>query len=303
VTTASFGESEISCNSTRIGKARVLAFHAAQALYPRLTIDVGITLHDVSGEEHISKQVQTPFVMTNITGELRLKETVDIVAPVSWSGQPAFVRSQKFSHEERIHLGCDLDFRRLEQIERWRDSKPPTFWLQLWPTLMANGERLDFAEVRAFQVSIPREVWLAFYTQVGGGQFDVIEVQFSESEAQRFKLAVNKVQKARSEITDGDYDAAVESCRKAVEAIFRDLPEVESSPSENSPSAIKSFLTERTDEKRATAYVGILSKLKELTNIAVHGFGHKMVYSRAEAQFIVRTTEALLALLGRLSNE
>ena len=131
-------------------------------------------------------------------------------------------------------------------------------------------------------------------------------VQFSTKEAEQFKLAVTKVQKARAEIADGNYDAAVESCRKAVEAVFRDLPNIEadnSSASETKQSPFKQFIASKTDDKRATAYVGILSKLKSLTNVSVHGFGHGMVYTRHEAQFIVRTTEALLALLGKLLSE
>jgi hypothetical protein len=244
--------------------------------------------------------------MADITGELRLKEMQEVVAPMFWTGNKHFVKATKRGHEEQVMLTCDLDFQRIELIERWRQGKPPVFWLQLWPTLMANGERLDWAEVRTFQVSITRELWMAFYEQVGGGKFDVIEVQYSAKEAAQFNSAVGQVQKARTQIADGDYDGAVLTCRKAIEQIFKDLPELEAqdiAESEAKDSPIRKFFRLTTDADRGAAYIGILSRIKALSNIAAHGIAAKQIFSREEAQFTLRTTESLLALIGRLASK
>ena len=302
----SFGESDILFASYIIGKARVLSFHAAQAIYPRLTMMVGISLFDTTDEEHAPQQIRRPYVMADITGELRLKEMQEVVAPVYWAGDKHFVKSSKRGHETQTMLTCDLDFQRIELIERWRQGNPPVFWLQLWPTLMASGERLDWPEVRAFQVNITRELWMAFYEQVGGGKFDVIEVQFSAKEATQFSAAVGQVQKARTQIANGDYDGAVLTCRKAIEQIFRDLPDVDTQDvpeSEAKESPVRKFFRLSTDPERAAAYVGILSRIKALSNIAAHGIASKHIYGREEAQFVLRTTESLLALIGRLAGK
>lgn len=141
---------------------------------------------------------------------------------------------------------------------------------------------------------VPREDWLSFYSEVGGGQFDVIEVQYSSQEAQQFKRAVARIQEARIRIATGDPDGAVALCRNAIDALKHEL-----APSEEDP--LRAVFEARTDQKRATEYLSIVSRLKQLTGFAHHEFGTPMTFTRAEAQFIVRTTESLLALLGRLS--
>jgi hypothetical protein len=301
----SFGEKEILYNSFIVGKATVRTFHAAQAIFPRLTMMIGVSLYDVSDEEHAPKDIKRPYVMADITGELRLKEMQDIVAPVVWTGEKHFIKATKRGSESQVMMACDLDFPRVELIERWRDGKPPLFWLQLWPMLMASGERLEWPECRAFEVKITREAWMGFYSQVGGGTFDVIEFRFSPKEAGRFRAAVQEVQKAREQIAHGDYDGAVLTCRKATEQIFRELPDGESDDiekSETKDSPIQKFFRASTDPDRAAAYIGILSRLKALSAIAAHGVGAKVIFSRDEAQFVLATTESLIALVGRLAS-
>ena len=302
--TTSVGENEITCGNYRIGKARILGFHAAQAIYPRLTILAGISLHDVAEEPSAPKELKASYWMADITGELRLKEMQEVVAPIFWTGHKQFVRATTRGHEEQVTLACDLDFQRIELIERWRDAKPPTFWIQLWPVLMSRtGERLDWAEVRSFQMRVTREAWGDFYSQVGGGKFDVIEVQYSAKEAEQFKTAIRQVQKAREQIFNGDNDGAVLTCRKALEAILRELPRIEGKADvegDSKDSPLRTFFNMTTDEKRAEGYAGIVSKLKVLMNIAAHGVSARVLFTRDEAQFVLRTTEALLALLGRL---
>lgn len=300
----SYGEKEILLGSYIIGKAAVRSFHAAQAIFPRLTMMIGVSLHDIADEPN--SPVKKPYAMADMTGELRLKEQQEIVAPLFWAGQRYPVKATKRGHESQVMMACDLDFQRIELIERWREGKPPVFWLQLWPALVADsGERLDWPECRAFEVRITREMWMDFYSQVGGGKFDVIEVQFSAKEAEQFNVAVGQVQKARAQIADGDYDGAVLTCRKAIEQIFADLPRVEGQDilaSEAKDSPLKRFFSATTDSSRAESYVGILSRIKNLSNIAAHGIAAKVIFSREEAQFVLRTTESLLALVGRLAS-
>jgi hypothetical protein len=303
---ATFGEKEIVYNSYIVGKVTVRSFHAAQAIFPRLTMMLGVSLFNASAEDAAPQELKRPYGMVDISGELRLKEMQEIVAPLFWTGDKHFVRCSARGHESYVLMACDLDFQRIEQIERWRDGKPPVFWLQLWPMLMAGGERLDWAQCSAFQVNVPREAWMQFYSEVGGGKFDVIEVQFSSKEAAQFEAAVGQVQKARAQIAEGDHDGAVLTCRKALEQIFKQLPELEEqdiAEIEAKESSIRKFFRMTADVDRGAAYVGILSKIKALSNIAAHGVSSKKIFSREEAQFVLRTTESLLALVGRLASK
>lgn len=54
------------------------------------------------------------------------------------------------------------------------------------------------------------------------------------------------------------------------------------------------------DEERGRAYAGIVSRLKQLANLAIHRPEAPGRYSRVEAQFVVGTTEHALVLLAAL---
>jgi hypothetical protein len=148
--------------------------------------------------------------------------------------------------------------------------------------------------LRAFQIALPREEWLRFYTDVGGGQFEIIELQYSSQEASRFKRAMSRVQEAKTRILNSDYDGAVALTRNALEALRHELEPADEDP-------VKWLLDSRTDPRRASEYVGIVTRLRHLSNYAHHELGTPMVFSRAEAQFVVRTMESLLVLLAGLA--
>lgn len=292
----SLGETDILVGTTIVGKVRALSIGPDPAIFPRLALNVGITLYERPDEPRAPEPTWSPFEMRDAAGELRFAEAGDVIGTVSWMGPRRHVRSSTYGSENQLRFVCDLDFQRLEQIERRRASGAPVFWLQIWPVLVAGSEFLD-TEARAFQVRVAREDWLEFYTRVGGGQFDIIEVQYSAREAEQFKRAVGRVQEARARIGNGDYDGAVALCRNAIEALRHELE-----PSEHN-DPIKALLVARTDERRAAEYANIVARLKQLTGFAHHEFGTPMTFTRAEAQFILRSTEALLALLGRLSQD
>lgn len=292
----SFGETDVLVDSSLVGRIRALRIHPAPAVYPRLAITLGVTLHERLGDERAPQLTRTSYEMRDAPGELRLSEHGDVLGTLLWAGSRRHVRSSAHGYENQVQLVCDLDFYRLEQVERRRAGGRASFWIQLWPLLVNADTYLD-ADVRAFELRLPREEWLQFYTAVGGGQFDIIEVQYSTKEAEQFKRAIARVHEARGKLNSGDYDGAVGICRNAIEALRH---EVDGAGSED---PLKALLLSRTDEKRAAEYLGMVARLKQLSGFAHHEFGAPIVFSRPEAQFLIRSTEALLALLGRLSQD
>lgn len=290
----SLGETEVLIQSQIVGKVRVLEIAADQAIFPRLAMTLGLTLNDQQAEQ---SPVPAPgkFEMRDATGELRLLEQTESVGAVSLAGPRRYARSSNYGGEDQLRFTCDLDHQRLELIERRRAGGPLILWLQLWPTLTAGTQYLD-CRVQPIMLKIPREDWLAFYTNVGGGYVDVIEVQYSPREAEQFKRALIRLQEARSLIQTGAYDEAVARCRHALDAFGQ---EIESSGKD----PIKALLERATHTGGAKEFVGIAGNLRQLTNLAHHELGKPMTYSRAEAQFVVRTTESLLTLLGRLAQD
>ena len=191
---------------------------------------------------------------------------------------------------------CDLDTYRLERIEDHRKGDEPVFWLELWSSLFDKHGQLD-SDIRPIRIIIPRDRWVDFLSVVRDENFAILEVAYSTAEAARFEAAINHIKKARSRIDQGEYDEAVGNCRKSIEALCQEL-EVG-----NNVDDLLPFLQNRTDDKRAKEYIGIISRIKQLAGYAIHEFGKPVKYSRAEARFVVNTTENILVLVGALSKQ
>ena len=292
----SFGETEIYVDSSTIGKARVLGLFPDSTLFPRLGLTIGVTLHDrPPGSLNPSAMSLVGYEMRNACGELRLAEHSESLGTMSWAGPRRHVRSSAYSSETQIRFTCDLDHWRLDQIERRRDGNPPQFWIQLWPTLVHEGKFLD-AEVRPFRIVPSREQWLEFYAKAGGAAFEILELRYGPREAEQFQRAVGRLREARAAILEGEYDQAVSLCRNAFEALRRELP--------NAPTeALELLFKSSTDDRRMKEYLGIVSRVKQLSGFVHHEFGEPVTYSRAEALAIVRITEAMVSLVGSLISE
>jgi len=78
----------------------------------------------------------------------------------------------------------------------------------------------------------------------------------------------------------------------AFEAIAKELG------SGNIEEALKPKLIAGSDAKRGDFYYGILSRIKQLSDMTRHDYGADVVFSRTESLFVVRTTENLLSLIG-----
>jgi hypothetical protein len=290
---ASLGEADINANAWIAGKVRVLNIHADNALYPRLGMTLGITLNDLAS----TRFGGTPGPVIEwhgVSGELRLGEGGGAVGLLTELNPRRPIRPTSFNSESQVRIVCELDPWRLEVIERHRNGKALNLWVELWPRLISEEGPID-GNVRSLRLSIPREVWLEFLGKVGGSQFDVLEIQYTAREAERFQRAIARTREARTQIAAGEYDSAVAECRKVLEALTHELK------IEGEKDPLTPLLEQRTDARRAKEYSGIISRIKQLSGFVHHDFGTSLTYTRAEAQFILRTTESLVAFIGALS--
>lgn len=325
----SIGEAEIALNSTIVGKIRVLGIAAASVIFPRLQVDLGITLNELTDPLRHSTGAGAAWELRALAGELRFAEYGDAISLLSWVGPRRYVRSSSYGAENSVSCVCELDPWRVETIERRRDGAPPRFYLQLWPTFLSGSVFLD-AEVRSIELRVPREMWLEFLARSGGHQFEVIEIRYRSSEAESFRRGFERLREARMRFNDGLYDEAIAACRKAIEAIGHEAPvtstgksesdtpkkvtpageqtasrDTSSAGADNVASAgndpLRTIFAMASDARRAKEYAGIVARLKQLGAFAHHDFGATLTYSRPEAQFIIRTTEGLIALVSELA--
>jgi hypothetical protein len=289
----SLGEGEISIANQRHGIVRVRSLYPIQALYPCLGIEIGIELHELP--ENISQQ-KPPLIgyeLRDLSGELRMGEHDNLLGFVGWAGERTHVRSHALPNQRNIRLALDLDPVRLELAERTRNGRAPRFWLDLWPTVIHHTEFLD-AECTRIQFSVPIETWVQVISTMQRGSYEIIEVRFDVPRAERFQKAVGHLRDARRKIDEGMFDEAAALSRKAIEATATacGLPK-------NADWA--TLFKKSRQERCATEFGGIASRLKQLAGFAIHDMNQPAPdYTRSEAQFIVRTSEAFLALAAGL---
>jgi hypothetical protein len=290
----SIGETELRVESTQLGRLRVLHIWADAALYPRLGLQLAWTLRDLATDKGgPSRPPLVGLEIREFAGQLRLGESGPVVGELSRIGDRDVIRAYNDGYEQQVPAAVDLDPWRVEAIEAARNGGPPQLWLQVWPTVLASQTPVR-ASMNALRLQIPRDMWLEFLGKAGGRTYDVLEIAYSRADEEQFKRAVVQLREARVRIVQGEYNAAVELCRKAIEALINELPPVEA-------DRMKTLFTRWTDEKRGPEYAGILSRVKNLSNFSHHELGTALSYSRPEAQFVVRVTEGLIALVGGLT--
>lgn len=311
----SFGYGDVSIDDRNAGRVQVIDLSPAHGLRPRLVLRLDWTLVDrVDG--HGSRF--SGMHLRDVVGELRLAEHGLAVGLLAWVGQPRRprIRSSLQGTGGQTELACDLDWARLEAIERQRAGRPPTFFLQIWPTLITEeaGVWLE-AQILPFRIDIPRDVWTAGLDQWGYGTVEVIEVRYDRSQTAIFDRALDHLRDARQEIVAGKYNGAVAACRLAIDAMFVGLasafPEAENAQTHSTAagtedhdvlpkSRLRDILAPYCDAKRAEAYAQALTGIKNATHLAHKTSSGPRVYSRVEAQFVLRSIEETLALVGGL---
>src|SRR5438067_398839 len=113
---SSFGENDVLVGARIVGRIRVLEVFQGSALFPRLVIRLGVTLHDSPKNEFGPGRPIQAFELRDLDGDLRLEEHGKTASYLQWSGQRRFVRSSSHASESQLELGCDLDAFRIEKI-------------------------------------------------------------------------------------------------------------------------------------------------------------------------------------------
>lgn len=293
---ASYGESAIQIESTHVGLVRVQDVYSGSTVAPRLCFRLGVeikrspTVHGGGAPEPI------PFQIVDWRGELGLSEGGDAIATVSYVGDVRPIRFPEDKHEAQIRLACDLDGRRIEAIERRRAGAAPVLFLELWPQVV-SATPFTYTRIAPIRVSPSRELWLRFLDACRGTHHEIIEVPIATGQREHISRAAEHLRSARRKLLDGYNTDAVGACRLAIEATSKDL----------SPAEPERFWTEHfsrfSGESKGRALGHLASKLKAVVNKAHHDSHSRIEFTRAEAIFLVRTTESFVALVAELASD
>lgn len=291
--TSSFGENTLLGGSTIIGRIRVLDVYHGHAVFPRITLRLGVDLHEQPKNEFSEGRPVTGFEIRDLQGELRLEENTRAVGVLEWVGHRRPVRSLPYQSENHVEVVCDVDWARIETIEEHRAGGEAVLWVALWPALY-DSEGYIHCDIRPFKVHVPRHRWIEYLKQLTGLQRTLIEIMTPSLASPEFSASLGHLRDAQEKIHQGNFDEAVVCCRRAIESLFSSL----SLP--NDTNRLIPKMQDITDERRAKAYAGIISKLKECGNVTVHRDEAPNLYSRPEAQFVVAITAQMLGLVTNL---
>jgi len=290
---SSFGEKELIVNSRIVGRIRILGIYAGQAVFPRLTFRLGVSLQDTPTELFAPGRPIQAYEIRDMRGELRLEENAKALGLIHWAGSRRYVRSSAGAYENQVEVVCDLDWIRIETFEDHRAGSEPVLWVALWPSLVDAHGFLD-CDIGPIKAAVPRDNWLQVLSALTDSRREVLEVQRPVLESPDFDAAIGHLKESRTRVGRGDYDEAIAACRRAIESTVKalDVP--------SKPGAIEQALAAVTDDKRAKAYAGVVAKLKELANFTIHRHEAPGRYTRTEALFVVGATEHTIALLASL---
>jgi len=127
------------------------------------------------------------------------------------------------SHPEaRFHLSCELDGRRIEAIEEKRSGQGVPARLDLVGIVNEkDGFRTSSLQEH---VTISQSDWLATLQGMGYQDYLLIEVPLGpKEESAQLNEAMRQLRDAQNLLMKGYYDQVVATCRKAAEALEKDL--------------------------------------------------------------------------------
>jgi HEPN domain-containing protein len=293
---SSFGESSIQVNSRIVGLLRVKDVRCSPAEYPRLTFALGVQLQEHPTDEFSSGRPLVDFELRDLRGEVRLEENSRALGFFSWAGQRRHVRSARYVSEGDLEVTCELDHGRIERFEAHRNGGEAILYLASWPTLVDKQGFLD-VDIATTRIAIPRDKWLQVLDALSHVRHTLLEIPHPGVPTPQFDAALGHLKDATSRIDRGDYDEAVAACRRSIEAMLKVLS------IGGKAGALEAALTSVSDDKRAKAYAGIVSRIKELGNYTIHRAEAPGRYSRAEARFAVGTAHHALTLLATLLSD
>lgn len=297
----SFGTGEFMHESISVGKIEVIAVRGIKAAGPRLLLQIKHELRPspVQFFEPPWKGPVGNYEVLDLSGELRLGNNGPSLGLLAWVERRGYCRSFEPRGDGQVQLVCDLDWPRVERLEEYRNGREILFTVELWPLVLAKGHMLG-VHVPPFSVRIERDSWVQVLAGLGYGPVDILEVPRDTMTQTTVQRAAVLLREAHEHIGRGYFDGAAALCRQALEAASHALAIPARTKEGQDPW--KTFLTSLREPHIAEKYAGIASRLKQLAGFAHHEPNDVAPpnYSRQEALFLVRSTEALVGLLSDL---
>ncbi len=209
----------------------------------------------------------------------------------------------------QLQLQIHLDIIKVGRIEQMRDGDLRAA-LVFRPLLAIHGqggavERFEMGRVEAIAFAIPKSEWAErLLPQLGYGGLELLEVRVAGSvRPEGLPQSVQELREAQKYLNEGEWEKAVGHCRNAVEAIPESrnlqLPAGRTSFAVKVDTCVNEHLGAKLGEMQAKLVADELKLLWEVSSKAVHPTAPDY-FKRADAEFIVRNTMAIVEYVGKL---
>lgn len=208
------------------------------------------------------------------------------------------------------YLEIPLDILTVERIEQ---ARPGDFVGALkCRALLAvhahdNGsvEKFVMAESQPTGFSISKSHWIErILPQLGYGRLELLEVRLSNAMPPDYGLpkAVAEIRRARDFFVAGEWDKAVAQCRMAIETIPDSRP-LKLNGTPRFAQKVDTFVNEhlKVGDEEAKFLAGGMNALWAVCSRPVHPSAS--TFRRADAEFILRNTTAIVEYVGRLLSQ
>jgi len=215
---------------------------------------------------------------------------------------------QRHVSTTQVLFEIPVDLSTLTKIEKDRAGGKLRVHLTIQFLMALHSESGGFrgfytGQVDGLSFEIERSQWVdTILPSLGYGGLELLEVRYGSGVlARELPKSVQEIQDAKRYLAEGDWEKAVGHCRKAVEVILESRPSSLSSTAKfrDKVNAFISDNLKNLDELQAKMLFRQMESIWEFGSQAAHP-APSNTFKRAEAEFLVRSTMALVEYFSRL---
>jgi hypothetical protein len=277
--------------------------------FPKLIFNLDLRL---SPWRNISQPSPTvhPVTWMFLSGEFCSPEQRSVAA---FRDEVNLYADASHSPETQFRLEVPLDLFAIERIEQSREGelRAALTFRGYFAIHISEGSdkglgvhRFQTVAIEPIVFTIAKSQWVEqILPQLGNGRLELIEVRLPDGfRAEGLPKAVQEVRMARSYLDNGDWDKAVAHCRNVLEAIL-DSRQLQLPQASKFGLKVDTFIGEvlgaKLGEKQSKLLAEEMKLLWEVCSKAAHP-SPPDYFKRADTNFIVRNTTAILEYVGRL---
>jgi len=283
-------------------------FQNVQALvgpeFPKMVFMLDLSLSPLKTFSQPEKPVH-PLTWMFLSGELCSPEQRTVA---NFRNEVNLHADASYSPEKQFRLDIPLDLTTVERIEQSRegDLRAALNLRALFAVHISGGvgvEKFETAGIEPIAFTIPKSQWVEkLLPQLGYGRLELIEVRISNGmRAEGLPKAVQEVREARAYLANGDWEKVVAHCRNTLEAILDSRP-LQLPSGSRFGLKVDTFIHEHLPslgEEQSKLLAEEMKLLWEVCSKAAHP-NPPDYFKRADADFIVRNTTAILEYVSRL---